>query len=291
MPKPLGRQETHRSMKIGLTCGIYDSKHAACFGGPLYAFGWCVRRQLDCEGHVLRGKRMTYAAIAEEMGAPERSVRRWLGVLVKDGYISIDGRRGSGVRIKVLNPKKRGLIDKTNDQRPDPAEVADLRPDPAEPMARSGHWQRPDPALITARSGVVSTIGDRVEIEGEGERAPRETNLPSCPFELGPVLQLAMKAGILEVVTDWLAGWRSNEASWPHIQRALRHKPEVQQAALVATVQHCSDKNGRYPDEWAAKDWAEHCTKEAAKRAKKIGSTNGYRDKDWEAVDAKYGAR
>jgi DNA-binding MarR family transcriptional regulator len=87
--------------------GLIDKKHHQKIGPAIWEFLWCIDKQTGPHGLVLGGKPVTLAQIADDLGVPQRSVRRALGRLGQHRYIAVEHLQ-RGLRIRVSNQKKFG---------------------------------------------------------------------------------------------------------------------------------------------------------------------------------------
>jgi hypothetical protein len=75
-------------------------------GQAVWLYLWCLRHQTRRNGLVLGGTPITYNYINQRLGQPERTVKRWLSVLRKYGYIEVTYLAYKKLRIMVLKSKK-----------------------------------------------------------------------------------------------------------------------------------------------------------------------------------------
>lgn len=122
-PKPLKGKE----LNSGIRGGLWDEKHYLKMGDAIWLFGWLVHRQTtqrNGRGLVLRGMTITYAMIANDTGFRERTLQRWMSLLVKQGYIEVRYSVYKRMVIRILNAKK--FTDKQLSMlSPNPPKLAD----------------------------------------------------------------------------------------------------------------------------------------------------------------------
>jgi hypothetical protein len=97
------------SFPIPVWNGIFD--HRQKIGSAVWVFLWCIDRITLEEagvGFVLNGAAVTAGRIARELHDSERTVRRHLKILSKQGYIALN-RNPYGVAISVANSCKFGI--------------------------------------------------------------------------------------------------------------------------------------------------------------------------------------
>ena len=98
-----------KGLNCGLRLGLFDAKHYLAVGDAVWLFGWLVGRQTtqrNGEGLVLRGKPLSYRDISGDTGFSERSLRRWMAVLVDGGYVHVKHSIYGRMVVRILNAKK-----------------------------------------------------------------------------------------------------------------------------------------------------------------------------------------
>lgn len=244
--RPLG--ETDPKRLIGLTCGLFDSKHVDTFGGPLFAFGWCVRRQLDNEGWVLNGDWLTYSGIAVEMGTTRKNAERWLKKVESGGYIEILTATKRGIRVRVKDPKKRILTknwdtyvpDDDPEKLPDSGGLDQSRTDVSQ-MGENGEPSRTDVSQIKPISVPDLTHicprhhykGDKRE-EREREEPPQNTPNEDKKVTFGDQIG-DLRAHFEEVGQSWaLEEWLTAGTGWMYGSKRRRFEPALMGASPSA---------------------------------------------------------
>jgi len=130
------------NMYVGLRAGIIHEKHYQKMGMSIWLFMWCVMRQTgqdENRGFVDYGSLFTYARISAETGFKEQTVRKWMRVLVSEGYVRLEHEH-SGIRIWLLKPKKEKR--KSSGKAVEKQDF--LRPETAPRVSRSGNPPRPN---------------------------------------------------------------------------------------------------------------------------------------------------
>ena len=94
---------------IGERAGLLESKHIKAMGPSRWLFSWAIRRQTgisrDGWGIVLYGNDLTYDTIKSDLGAPIRTLQRWMSRLVSKGYFRTV-IRPHGFKLFIAKPKK-----------------------------------------------------------------------------------------------------------------------------------------------------------------------------------------
>jgi hypothetical protein len=212
---PLARVDGEHD--IGLTCGLFDPAHVATFGGPLLAFAWAVRRQMEDGGPLLGGHVWTWTEIATEIGCTPKQARTWIGACVSGGYLGLErrsrGNRGRGFCLTVEKTRKRALLRKV-----------------ASTAAQNGQQSRTagqQSGATAAQSGPTAALDGQMHHYMEKEEREREVTPP--PQETRPgdqtpeangrpsfshLASLYDMPGAEQVVMRW-----TNEPrAWPSVQ-------------------------------------------------------------------------
>lgn len=208
-----------KGLNSGIRGGLWDVKHYGKMGDALWLFGWLVHRQTtqrNGEGLVLRGKCLTYAAVSDDTGFAERTLRRWMGVLRREGYVSVKHGSYKQLVVRVLNAKKFAprqlelLARETETVRPIVAdmkpsirpEVADLiRPTVADIAAKSGRFKE---GTEIEHKHLGRGAADAAEKSSAAQTAavPTSQSLPACiPVETW-LAYLDMRKRIRRPLTD-----------------------------------------------------------------------------------------
>lgn len=95
-----------RHLNAGIRGGLFEVKHWDKMGDAIWLFGWLVHRQTKQRGLVLGGHALTYREIQEDTGYPERTLRRWMARLQREGYVSVKHSSYCKLVVTVLNAKK-----------------------------------------------------------------------------------------------------------------------------------------------------------------------------------------
>jgi len=120
-----------KNLNSGVRGGLWDVKHYGQMGDAIWLFGWLVHRQTiekNGVGLVLRGKALTYRDIMEDTGFAERTLHRWMAMLVRSGYITVRHSLYSRMVISITNAKKFKF---SKSSRP---QVADITISPSRPV-------------------------------------------------------------------------------------------------------------------------------------------------------------
>jgi len=107
-------RETARKIKYGnRNCGLrtnlFERKHRERMGSAIWLFGVLVRLQTTQKGDhgiLLRAHHFTYDELAWLMDEKPRTVRHWLDILRRHGYVRVKWTTGKKMILWVLNAKK-----------------------------------------------------------------------------------------------------------------------------------------------------------------------------------------
>ena len=111
--KRAGRDASGNSvLYVGVLLGLFRAEHMSKMGPAIYTYGvllskvtgWNSRYAL---GAVLKGTPLKYAAIAQETGIPERTIRRHIDTLTSNGYV-IALRKPRGLAFYITNYRPAG---------------------------------------------------------------------------------------------------------------------------------------------------------------------------------------
>ena len=172
-----------KHLNSGIRGGLWDAKHYERMGAAVWLFGWLVHRQTQQrhgEGLVLRGKPLSYEAIAADTGFDERTLRRWMQTLRKHGYVSLKHSCYKTMVIRVLNAKK---FTPAQLGFPMPV-IPQARRNPSVSSPRSFPQEnpqsyRPELAVTAAKNG---RIKEGVEIERQKEKPRAHNPRPALPL-------------------------------------------------------------------------------------------------------------
>lgn len=98
----------NRPTTFRVASGLPSAEHKRRIGAAIWTFLYLLDRQTSADGYVLHGRPITSRDIAADIGAPERTVRRDLARLAREGYVDIVATDTRGSAIRILNQKKFG---------------------------------------------------------------------------------------------------------------------------------------------------------------------------------------
>jgi hypothetical protein len=135
---------SERPLTFPVSAGLLEPKHVKAMPAQtLFVYLWFVNRITKdspngdgkYSGAVLGGKPVKHSRISEELGINERSVRRYIGVLIREGYLQ-STKTGSGACIYTVTKSKKYCWKRNKESEPKPAPIADSI-DPRHVLARS----------------------------------------------------------------------------------------------------------------------------------------------------------
>lgn len=142
-----------RDFNIGIRSGILDQKHMDVLGkSPLWLYLWLIDRQGKRTDKVSGGKPIVATDFIEDFPeVDERTYRRWLKLLVENGYISTT-RTPHGYVIAIEKSKKWHKSDRT--------EMSDQPKKRPDTVVRSDRTEMSDHPDRNVRSNIRATISN-----------------------------------------------------------------------------------------------------------------------------------